>query len=78
MQIPNIVYLLGGFALVVFLGIVVLLVIQSRRVNLTKSDKPNEKPEWLRANPPKETMAATLADGEGITPYNYDEGERLA
>ena len=78
MQIPMTVYLIGAIALVIILGIVVMLVLQSRRVNLTKPNSPEEKPEWLKSTPPKETIAATLADGEGITLYNHDEGERLA
>ena len=78
MQIPMTVYLIGAIALVIILGIVVMLVLQSRRVNLPKPNSPEEKPEWLKSTPPKETIAATLADGEGITLYNHDEGERLA
>ena len=78
MQFPITIYLLGAIALVVILGVVVMLVLQSRRVNLTKPNSPEEKPEWLKSTPPKETIAATLADGEGITLYNHDEGERLA
>ncbi len=78
MQIPITIFIIGAIAVVVILGIIVALIIQSRRVNLTKPNTPEEKPEWLRSTPPKETMAATLADGEGITLYNHDEGERLA
>ena len=78
MQFPITIYLLGAIALVVILGIIAALILQSRHVNLTKPNSPEEKPEWLKSTPPKETMAATLADGEGITLYNHDEGERLA
>lgn len=28
--------------------------------------------------PPKETVAASTADGEGVTLYDHDEGEKLA
>ncbi|MBT3314417.1 MAG: hypothetical protein HN390_07360 [Anaerolineae bacterium] len=78
MQIPTTIFIIGAIAVVVILGIIVALITQSRRVNLTKPNTSEEKPEWMRATPPKETMAATLADGEGITLFNHDEGERLA
>ena len=78
MPIPDYVYILGIIAFLVIVVIVTLFVIQSRRVNLTKPSNPDEKPDWLKMNPPEETMAATIAEGEGVTLYNYDEGEHLA
>lgn len=51
---------------------------QAKEVNLTRPPSPDEKPEWMRAMPPPETVAATQADGEGITLYDYDEGEQEA
>lgn len=78
MQIPEFVYFVGGTSVVIALFVIIFFFIQSRRVNLTRPYMPDEKPEWLKAMPPEETMAATLADGEGITLYNYDEGEHLA
>ncbi|MCP4142179.1 MAG: hypothetical protein GY755_18195 [Chloroflexi bacterium] len=78
MQIPISIFIIGAIAIVVILGIIVALVLQSRQVNLTKANSPEEKPEWMKSSPPKETMEATLAEGEGVTLYNYDEGERLA
>lgn len=78
MNIPIFVYVVGGGALLVVLIIVVLFVARARSVNLTRTDSSDEKPDWLKFTPPQETMSATLAEGEGITLYNYDEGERLA
>ena len=78
MQIPMTIFIIGAIAVVVILGIIVALIIQSRNVNLSKPNSPEEKPEWMKSTPPKETMEATLADGEGITLFNHDEGERLA
>ncbi len=78
MQIPDFVYVLGAIAFVILLVIIILVIIRSRQVNLTTPDSPDEKPEWLKYTPPKETMAATLADGEGITLFNHDDGEQVA
>lgn len=78
MQTQTVTFLLVGFTLIVILGAFGLMALKSRQVNLTKPKSPNEKPEWMRSMPPKETVAATLADSEGITLYNHDEGERIA
>jgi hypothetical protein len=78
MQIPAYIYILGIIALLVVVGVFVLFLMRSRRVNLTKPSQPNEKPEWLKMDPPEETTSATIAEGEGVTLYNYDEGEHLA
>jgi hypothetical protein len=62
---------------IVMLGIWLLLLRTSRRVNLTKAPD-GQKPEWIRSTPPAETVAATQADGEGITLYDLDKGENEA
>lgn len=54
-----------------------MLLIRSRRVNLTRTP-PGEKPEWMQTTPPAETLAATEADAEGMSLYDYDKGESLA
>lgn len=51
---------------------------RARRFNLTKTDSPDERPEWLASKIPPETIDATQEDGEGITLYDHDPGERLA
>ncbi len=78
MQIPGYIIILGVISLAILLVIVVLLVMRARKVNLTTPDTPDTKPDWIINTPPEETMAATLADGEGITVYDYDEGEHVA
>jgi hypothetical protein len=62
---------------IIMLVIWVLLLRSTRRVNLTRAPG-DQKPEWLRTTPPSETIAATKADGEGVTLYDYDEGENVA
>jgi hypothetical protein len=76
--IPTIVWIAGGATVVVIAVIYAIFVLQRRRVDLTHSESPDQKPEWMRTTPPPETVAATQADGEGIGLYDYDAGEGLA
>jgi hypothetical protein len=69
--------ILGGLAIVVMVVALGWLFVRANRVNLTGT-KEGEKPEWMRSTPPRETLAATQADGEGVTLYDYDSGEKLA
>jgi hypothetical protein len=66
----------GGVFILISVVALALVFIKSNQVNL--AGKSEDKPEWMRSNPPEETVAATKAEGEGITIYNHDEGERLA
>ncbi len=66
-----------GLFLVTAAVLVFLLWRRSRDVNLTETS-PGERPEWMREEPPEETLAATEADGEGVTLYDRDAGEKLA
>ncbi len=69
--------LVAGVVLILIgLGLLALVFIKANQVNLT--EKTDTKPEWMHALPPEETVKATLADGEGITLYDYDEGEKVA
>jgi hypothetical protein len=77
-EIPPVIWVLGGVAVVVIVVIYLILVLQRRRVDLTHSKTPDQKPEWIRTTPPPETVAATRADGEGIGLYDYDPGEGVA
>lgn len=70
-------FVLGGFAIVVMVVALGWLFMRANRVNLTGT-KEGEKPEWMRSTPPSETLAATQADGEGITLFDEDAGEKLA
>ncbi|RPJ22476.1 MAG: hypothetical protein EHM33_23415 [Chloroflexi bacterium] len=62
---------------VIMLVIWGLTVLSARRVNLTRR-ADDQKPNWIRTDPPLETIAATQADGEGVTLYDHDPGERVA
>jgi hypothetical protein len=68
--------IVGGVAGLVVLVAVALVFIRANQVDLTAS--VTEKPDWVRQSPPKETLVATSADGEGFQVYDHDEGERLA
>lgn len=66
----------GGLMIVIGLGLLAFLFVKANQVNLT--EKTEGKPEWMHAMPPEETVKATLADGEGITLFDHDEGEKVA
>ncbi len=77
-DVSMIILIVGGAMILVGLGALALVFMRAEDVNLTESDAPEEKPEWMSAMPPKETVAASMADGEGVTLYDHDEGEKLA
>ncbi|MBL8063727.1 MAG: hypothetical protein JNK32_11940 [Anaerolineales bacterium] len=66
----------GGLLVLIGVGLLALVFLKSNQVNLT--EKTDDKPEWMHAMPPEETVKATLADNEGVTLYDHDEGEKLA
>jgi hypothetical protein len=78
MDIPIAVWIAGGITVLVVVAVVVVFFVLARRVNLTRSGSPDQKPEWMRTTPPPETVTATQEDGEGIALYDYDRGERVA
>ena len=78
MEIPEVVWIAGGLASFVVVVVGMFFFLRSRRMNLTRSESPDQKPEWMRTTPPPETIAATRADGEGITVYDYDADESVA
>ena len=64
----------------IFIVLVVGLFVWTARKNneaslLTPTDT---KPEWMRSMPPKETVEATLAEGEGVQLFKDDEEEEIA
>ena len=75
---PSTIIGIAVFVVVIMIAIVVLLAVQARRVNLTRPPSPDQKPAWLNTTPPSETIAATQADGEGVTLYDQDPGEKIA
>lgn len=66
----------GAVAILIVIGLLILVFQRSNKVELTPPS--DTKPEWMRDMPPAETTAKTLADGEGITVFDYEHGERLA
>jgi hypothetical protein len=68
--------IIGGIAVLIVIALLIPLFVKSNKVNLLS--RTNKKPEYMRDLPPAETMAATLEDGEGITVFDYDKGEKLA
>ena len=66
----------GGLMILIGLRLLAFLFVKANQVNLT--EKTEGKPEWMHAMPPEETVTATLADGEGITLFDHDEGEKVA
>ena len=67
---------LVGIALVGIIVLFVLMFRKSNTVNLTGNSE--EKPAWMRETPPAETLGALLRDGEKVTVYDFDHGEKLA
>jgi hypothetical protein len=66
-------------AVIAIVVVIVLLIPVMQRSNTVELTKPSDtKPEWMRDMPPAETVAKTLADGEGITVFDYEHGEKLA
>lgn len=68
--------ILGGIVVLISVGLLALMFMRSNEVNLT--GKTDDKPEWMRSTPPKETMDATRTDNEGVTIFDYDAGEKIA
>lgn len=67
---------LVGIALVGIILLFVLMFRKSNTVNLTGNTE--EKPAWMRETPPAETLGALLRDGEKVTVFDFDQGEKLA
>lgn len=64
---------------IVIAVIVMFFVWMAQSANkITLTEPTDTKPEWMRDTPPKETIATTLADGEGVQVFDYDEGEAVA
>ena len=78
MDVPLEIWIVGGVGVLGVVVICVGFILQRRRVDLTGSESPEEKPQWMHEMPPPETAAATQADGEGVTLYDHDPGEQLA
>ena len=69
--------ILGGIVVIVMVVALGWLFLRSNQVDLSGTQE-GQKPEWMRTTPPQETLSATQAEGEGITLFNEDAGEKLA
>lgn len=65
--------IIAAFAVVLLF---LLVWLKSRKVNLLKTG--DQQPEWMRTPPTIETQAALKEDGEGMSIYDYDPGEKVA
>lgn len=72
----GLIWLIAGIVIGVSVVLLALMFMRANQINLT--GKTDDKPEWMRSNPPQETLAATKADGEGVTLFDYDQGEKVA
>jgi len=70
------VLIIGGIAVLVVIVLLIPLFVKSNNVNLLPHT--GKKPEYMRELPPEETISATLEEGEGITVFDFDKGEKLA
>lgn len=68
--------IIGALAGIVVIVVLAFLFQRGNSVDLTSPT--NTKPEWMRQTPPAETVAATLADEEGLQVFDHDPGEKLA
>jgi len=78
MEIPNIALIAAGVALFIIVIAYLLFAMRARRTELTQSDDPNQKPEWMRTTPPAETITATQANMGEVSLYGQDKGEQMA
>lgn len=76
LSILVIVLAVGGLAGLVVVIALVLLFRKGNKIDLTSPT--DTKPEWMRQTPPAETIAATLADEQGVQVFDHDPGEKLA
>ena len=74
--VPVSILVVGVIVVLIVVVLFALVAIQARRVKLIAPS--DEKPEWMRDMPPKETLAASQADGEGIQVFDYHPGEAVA
>jgi hypothetical protein len=66
----------GGVAILISVGLLAMMFKKANEANLT--DAGDQKPDWMRSTPRMEILEATRAEGEGMTLYNADAGERVA
>jgi hypothetical protein len=76
MSLSLLILVLAVLAGLVVIGALAFVFIRANKVNLTETGE--DKPDWMRQNPPAETVAATAAEGQGVQVFHQAEGEKLA
>ena len=66
----------GGVVVVVSVVLLALMFMKSNQVKLT--EKTSEKPEWMKSNPPGESVTAAQTAGNGFGLYGKIDGEHEA
>lgn len=75
-NVLGLILVIGVLTGLFIVSVLILLFRKSNKIDLTSPT--NSKPEWMRQTPPAETIAATLADEEGVQVFKHDPGEKLA
>ena len=68
--------ILPSLSILIIIGIMTWLINRTREFDITPTS--DEKPEWRRTTPPKETIAATTTKGRGVGMYDHEESGQLA
>jgi len=76
-DIPLDVVLIAGALFIVLLIAAYAVAARAGKAGRTPY-REGRKPDWMRTTPPKETIAAAQADGEGISLYRREAGEKIA
>ena len=66
MEVPEIVWIAGGVAVLAVVVMYVFSLLRMRKANLTRPESPDRKPEWMGTTPPLEAVTATQADDERL------------
>lgn len=78
MQDINTGLMVAGIVIFVVLLLMGWLYLRSRRINLTRTSSPTEKPQWMNTTPPPETVTATQSSQGQVGLYVHEKGERIA
>ena len=71
------VVIVGIIAVLVVIGIAGWLIWQGRKFKVSETPE-GQKPEWMRSEPPVETLKALKSEGKPVALFNEEQGENLA
>ncbi len=77
MEDQSLLLITGGVVVFIVVILYLFYVWRSRQIELTDTQSPDEKPEWMHTTPPQESQIATQAQG-GIGIYGQETNEKLA